>query len=248
MQNLFDFSVVQSDFFEILKLLPYTLEITLISTVFGLILAFLFAVIRIKKIPILKQLVLVITSMVRGLPVLVQLYITYYGIPIALKYINYYCNTNFEIAAIESICYALFALILMEGAFNSVVIQSALEAVNKGEIEAASAIGMNSFQKMTRIILPEAIELAIPSIGNNLIALVKSTSLVFSVGVIEMQATAKLLGGRTYRYFEAFVALGIIYWIVTIVLEQIISLIMRFVKVPKVPKSQRIQKEEKKAL
>lgn len=240
MLNLFDFSIVADDFLEIIKLLPYTLQITLISTVFGLLLAFVFAIIRINKIPVLKQIVSFIISIVRGLPVLVQLYITYYGIPIALKYINYYQHTDFEVAKIQPIVYALVSLIIMEGAFNSVVIQGALESVNKGEIEAAEALGMNGFQKMIRIILPEAIEYAIPSLGNNLIGLVKNTSLIFSVGVIEMQATAKLLGGRTYRYFEAFVALGIIYWIVTIFLEKIINFINSAVRIPDLPKSQRI--------
>lgn len=87
---------------------------------------------------------------------------------------------------------------------------------------------------MFRIILPEAAEIALPSLGNQIIGLVKGTSLAFTCGVVEMTAEGKLLGARGYRYFEAYVALAILYWVITIVLEQIIRLVMNRVRVPNV--------------
>jgi polar amino acid transport system permease protein len=122
------------------------------------------------------------------------------------------------------------------------VIEAALQAVNKGEIEAAASIGMTGTQRMIRIIIPEAVELAIPSLGNNLIMLVKGTSLAFSCAVIEMTAQGKILGGRTYRYFEAYIALGIIYWLITIVLEQGIKVILKLVQVPETPRNRKAKK------
>lgn len=170
----------------------------------------------------------------RGTPILVQLYVTYFGIPIIIKYINYYQNKNIQIAEIPAILYAIVALALNNAAFCSVIIQSSLEAVDKGEIEAAIALGMTGPQRMFRIILPEAAEIALPSLGNQIIGLVKGTSLAFTCGVVEMTAEGKLLGARGYRYFEAYVALAILYWVITIVLEQIIRLVMNRVRVPDV--------------
>jgi polar amino acid transport system permease protein len=151
-----------------------------------------------------------------------------------LKYINYYNGTNIQILNIPSIVYAIVALAINSAAFNSVVIQSAFESVNKGEIEAATALGMTGAQRMVRIIIPEAVELALPSLGNQLIGLLKGTSLAFTCAVVEMTAKGKLLGAIGFRYFEAYVALAVLYWIITIVFEQIIKLIINSVKVPDV--------------
>lgn len=240
MLNLFDFSVVYQDFWDMLAYLPVTLELTVISMLFGLAFGFLLAVIRMRRIFILKQLTDFFISIIRGTPVLVQLYITYFGIPILFKYINYYHGTNYAIAGISPIIYAIVALALNQSAYNAVTIQAALEAVNKGEVEAAVSLGMSGFQRMTRIVIPEAVELAIPSLGNTLIGLIKGTSLAFSCSVIEMTAAGKILAGKDYRYFEAYVALAIIYWILTIVIEQLIRLIVYLVKVPENPGKKKI--------
>lgn len=234
MINLFDVKVVWNDIFEIISFIPITLELTAWSFVIGLILGFLLALIKIKKIPVLNGLAGVYISFMRGTPILVQLYVTYFGIPILIKYINYYNGTNYAVAEIPSIIYAIAALALNSAAFNSVVIQSSFEAVNKGEVEAAAAIGMNGPQRMFRIIIPEAVELALPSLGNQLIGLLKGTSLAFSCAVVEMTAKGKILGAIGYRYFEAYVALAVLYWILTIVIEQGMKLIIGLVKVPDV--------------
>lgn len=235
MLNLFDFSVVYKDFWGMLAYLPVTLELTVASMAFGLVFGFLLAVVRIRRIPILKQLTDFFISIIRGTPILVQLYITYFGIPILFKYINYYQGTNYVVANISPMIYAIVALALNQSAYNAVTIQAALEAVSKGEIEAAASLGMTGLQRMTRIVIPEAVELAIPSLGNTLIGLIKGTSLAFSCSVIEMTAAGKILAGSDYRYFEAYVALAIIYWLLTIVIEQLIGLIVNLVKVPDSP-------------
>ena len=235
MLNLFDFSVVKKDFFAMFTYLPVTLKLTLWAAVMGLILGFMFAVVRMKKIPVLKQIVAFLISIVRGTPIIVQLYITYYGIPIAIKYINYYRGTAYSMTDIQPVAYAILALGVNTAAFNAVTIQSALEAVNKGEIEAATSLGLSGPQRMFRIIIPEAVELALPSLGNTLIGLIKGTSLAFTCSVIEMTAAGKILAGRDYRYFEAYVALAIIYWLITIVVEMILNGIIQTVRVPDSP-------------
>lgn len=235
MLNLFDFSVVKSDFFAIIQYLPVTLEITAFSAVIGLAVGFVLAIIKLKKIRVLSQLVTLFISVIRGTPVIVQLYITYFGIPIMIKYINYYQGTSYDTTGVAPVIYAIVALGLNTAAFNAVTIKSAIESVPEGEIEAAASLGLSGVQRMFRIVIPEAIEVALPSIGNTLIGLVKGTSLAFTCAVVEMTASGKLIAGRDFRYFEAYVALAIIYWIITLVLELIIKYVVNAARVPKTP-------------
>ena len=237
MLNIFDIDVVFKDVKSLLLFVPITLYISVISGIIGLVLGFLLAVVRIKKIPVLNQIVGVFISFMRGTPIIVQLYITYFGIPIAFMYINYYKGTNLQVANVPPIVYALFALALNTGAFCSVIIQSAFEAINQGEIEAAAALGMTGRQRMFRIIIPEALELALPSLGNTIIGLVKGTSLAFTCSIVEMTAQGKIIAGSDFRFFEVYVALGIIYWLVTIVIEHILKGILKLTSVPEQPKT-----------
>ncbi len=239
MPNLFDVSVVWSDFFAILKYLPVTLKLTAYAMVLGLLLGFILAVIRMKRIPVLRQLLSFFISFIRGTPVIIQLYVTYFGIPILLKYISLWYNVEIQVASIPPIIYAVVALAFNQSAMNAVTIQAALEAVNKGEIEAATTLGFSPVQTLFKVIVPEAVELALPSLGNTLIGLVKGTSLAFSCAIIEMTAQGKIVASRNYRYFEAYVALAIIYWLITILLEVIIAFILKKISVPDSPEGTR---------
>ena len=245
MPNLFDIHVVYKDFWGILRYLPVTLKLAAGAMLAGLILGFFIALIRVKKIPVLTQISTFYISLIRGTPTLVQLYATYFGIPIFIKYLNYWNGTDIRIASIPPFVYALVALAFNQAALNAVTIQAALQAVNKGEVEAASSLGMSGFQCMVRVIIPEAVELAIPSLGNTLIGLVKGTSLAFSCGIIEMTAQGKIIAGGDYRYFEAYVALAIIYWAITILIERIIHRILILVRVPDTPKEESNDKKLK---
>lgn len=246
MPNLFDIHVVYKDFWGILKYLPVTLKLTGGAMILGLTLGFFIALVRVKKIPVLTQVTTFYISIIRGTPTLVQLYTSYFGIPILIKYINYWNGSDIRIASIPPIVYALVALAFNQAALNAVTIQAALQAVNKGEIEAASALGMTGKQCMFRIVIPEAVELALPSLGNTLIGLVKGTSLAFSCGIVEMTAQGKIIAGADYRYFEAYVALAIIYWAITILIERIIHKILALVKVPDSPKCVSVQDKSEK--
>lgn len=247
MPKLFDIHEVFKDFWAVLGYLPTTVTLTVFSLLLGLFFGFLIAFIRIKKIPVLKQISTFYISIIRGTPIIVQLYVTYFGIPIFLRYLSYWQGVDYKAGDMPPIVFAVGALAFNQAALISVILQASFEAVNKGEIEAAMAIGMTGPQRLVRIIIPEAVELAIPSLGNTFIGLVKGTSLAFTCGIIEMTAQAKIVAGANYRYFEAYVALAVIYWLVTIVIEQIIKLAILSVKVPDVPKSQRKEKRFKYA-
>ena len=200
MAKLFDGVLVFKQIPYLLKYLPTTLYLTFIALVIGLSIGLLIAVIRINKVPVLNQLSIGFVSLMRGTPIIVQLYITYFGIPIALKYFNYYHGTN------------------------------------KGQIEAAKSMGMTGLQVLRRITLPQAITVALLPLGNSLIALIKGTSLAFTCSVVEITAAAKITAGKSYRYFEAYCSIAIIYWVITFVLERILVLIEKKTSIPAEPK------------
>lgn len=232
MGKLFDFELVFTQIPELLKKLPITLELALLAMLLGLALGLLMAVIKIKRVPVLCQITNFLISLVRGTPVIVQLYIAFFGLPMIFKYFNQQFGTNLAVAEIPGFVYAVAALGLNESAYCAEIIRSALQSVNEGQIEAATALGMTYLQALRRIILPEAIEVALPTLGNSMISIIKSTSLAFTCAVVEITAQGKILAGKTYRYFEAYVSLAIIYWVLTIIIEQGIQFIEKKIKIP----------------
>ncbi|WP_040952442.1 amino acid ABC transporter permease [Gorillibacterium massiliense] len=220
MPKIFDIELVFTLIPKLLKYLPVTLELTAVSMLAGLLLGLLLALIRIKKIPVLYQLSVVFISFIRGTPILVQLYLSYAGIPILLKYYNYYHDTSYNVNSIPSLFYVLFALALNEAAYNSEVIRAALLSVDKGQIEAAHSLGMTYGQVLRRIILPEAFIVALPTLGNALIGLMKGTSLAFVCSVVEITAQSRILAGNNLRFFESYCSLALIYWGLTILIER----------------------------
>ena len=220
MSELFDIKLVFTQIPDLLRFLPITLELSILSMLLGLILGLALAIIKIRQVKILKSIATFFISAIRGTPVLVQLYIAYFGIPMFFKWLNKKYGTSFQVADISGFVYAVVALGINQSAYNAEIIRAALQSVGEGQIEAATALGMNYFQTLVRIIFPEAITVALPSLGNSLISVIKGTSLAFTCAVVEMTAQGKLIGGRTYRYFEVYVSLAIIYWVITIIIER----------------------------
>lgn len=238
MPNIFDFKLVFTQIPELLKYLPVTLEITILAMILGLIIGLILAMIKIKQIPVLYRISAIFVSFTRGTPILVQLYLTYYGIPIVLKYYNYYNGTDYNLNSIPSLLFVLVAFSLNEAAYNSENIRAAIESIEKGQIEAAHSLGMTSFQVLKRVLLPEAFVVALPTLGNALIGLLKGTSLAFVCSVVEITAQGKILAGSSYRYFEVYVSLAIIYWVLTIIIEQGIKFIEKRISIPDVIQNQ----------
>lgn len=232
MAKLFDLELVFTQIPSILQYLPVTLELAIISMVFSLILGLIIALVKIKKIPVLTQIANIFISVIRGTPILVQLYVTYFGIPLLLKAINLHYGTELNVNNVPAILYAFLALALNESAFNAEIIRGALSSVSQGQIEATQALGMTYAQTLRRVIIPEALAVAFPSLINSFIGLIKGTSLAFTCAVVEMTAEAKILGGRSYRYFEAYVSLAIIYWVITFILEQIAKRVEKKMEIP----------------
>ena len=224
MGKLFDVSLVFTSIPELLGKLPITLELALLSMLLGLILGLVMAIIKMHKIKVLTQLTNLLISLLRGTPVIVQLYVAFFGIPMFFKAINQKFGTNLAVADIPGIAYAMIALGLNQAGFMAEIIN--------GQIEAAHALGMTYPQALRRIILPEAFEVALPTLGNALISIIKGTSLAFTCAVVEITAQGQIIAGKTYRYFEVYVSLAIIYWVITLIIEQLIRIIENKIRIP----------------
>ena len=229
--KIFDVSYIWKFIPKLLEALPVTLEMTIVAAIGGLVLGFLIALVKIKKIKVLNQICSVYVSFMRGTPLLVQLFLSYYGLPIVLQAINAELGTSMDINTIPEIVFVFIAFSLNEAAYNSETIRAAIQSVDKNEIEAGKAMGMTNFQIMRRITLPQALVVALPNFGNSLISLLKNTSLAFTVSVVDIMGKAKVVSGRNLRLFEVYIAAAIVYWIVCIIIEVASKLIEKRIDV-----------------
>ena len=217
--KLFSLRAVLDAFPAVIGKLPVTILLALGGAFVGIIFAMIFALVKINRVRILYPIQAVFVSFLRGTPLLVQLMLTYYGIPLILKAINQSYGTAFNINAIPAELFAIVALAFNEAAYASETIRAAILSVDPGEIEAARSLGMTNRQVYRRIIIPNAAVVATPTLINSLIGLTKGTSLAFSASVVEIFAQARIIGGSDLKYFERFITVSIVYWIVNILIE-----------------------------
>lgn len=225
MEQLLDINYMIESIPQIAKGIPVALSISVVAFVFGFMIALFCALIRIYQIPVLKQIVAVYVSFIRGTPLLVQIFLSYYGIPLVLQYMNNRYNADIDISFIPAIYFIYVAFTLNTGAYLSENIRSAILAVDKGQFEACYSVGMTTTQALRRVILPQALRVGVPNIFNHFIILLKDTSLAFAASVPEILGQAKIIAGRTSQFFEVYIVAAFIYWILCIILEQISNFI-----------------------
>ena len=201
--------------------IPLTLYLTLGAFLIGMIIAVVIALIRYKEVPVFDKIFQFYVSFIRGTPVMLQLYIVYYMIPMALDSILEKTNLSFRTNQIEIKVLVLIALTLNVSAYLSEIIRGGLVSLGKGEIEAAYSIGMTQAMVIRRVIIPQVFVLCIPNFSANLISVLQASSLAYFVSLQEVTGTAKIMASNNWKYFEAFVATGIIYWLLTVIIELI---------------------------
>lgn len=178
-----------------------TIPLTLLSFVFGLILAVLTALARISNMKLLQGIARVYVSVIRGTPLLVQLFIIFYGLP----------NVGITLDPFIS---AVIGFSLSVGAYASEIIRAAILSIPKGQWEAGYSIGMTYTQALKRIILPQAARVSIPPLSNSFISLVKDTSLASLVLVTEMFRRAQEIASRNYEFLLVYTEAALIYWVI----------------------------------
>lgn len=223
--KIFDVQFMFDSIPSILTGIPKSLAIALIAFAFGIVIGFIGAISKIHKVPVLNRITAVYVSFVRGTPLLVQILLIYYGIPIVLRIINQNFGTKFDLSQIPAIVFMFVAFSLNAGAYLTETIRSAIQAVDKGQMEAAYSVGMSTVQAMIRIIIPQALKVGLPNFANFFIGMLKDTSLAFVASVTEIMGQAKIVAGRASRFFEAYIVAAVIYWIICILFEQAVKMI-----------------------
>ncbi len=207
----FDFDYMLSLMPILFKYLGTTLAMAMWGVVFALILAVVIAIIRVFKVPVLDQLTQLYISFFRGTPLLVQLFLLYYGLPQVFPIF----------IGLDAFSAAVIGLTLHFAAYKAESIRAAILGVDRSQMEAALSVGMTTSQAMRRIILPQATRIALPSLMNYFIDMIKSTSLAFTLGVAEIMARAQMEASSSFRFFEAFLAVALIYWAVVVLLTRV---------------------------
>ncbi|MCS0060363.1 amino acid ABC transporter permease [Vibrio parahaemolyticus] len=207
----FDFNYMLELLPILLKYLGTTMEMATWGLVFSLSLAVILANIRVFKLPVLDQLSQLYISFFRGTPLLVQLFLLYYGLPQIFP----------VMVGIDAFSAAVIGLTLHFAAYMAESIRAAIIGIDRSQMEASLSVGMTTPQAMRRVILPQATRVALPSLMNYFIDMIKSTSLAFTLGVAEIMAKAQMEASSSFRFFEAFLAVALIYWGVVVILTRV---------------------------
>jgi His/Glu/Gln/Arg/opine family amino acid ABC transporter permease subunit len=230
MEPLLDWSFMVDVLPALARALPVTLNITVVSMCLALPLALATALVRISRVPVLGQVAALYVSFMRGTPLLVQIYLSYYGLPKYLNWLGDRYGWSLDVSGIPAVAFIYLAFTLNVGAYASEIVRAAIEAIDRGQMEAALSVGMTRWQGMRRIVLPQAFTIALPSLGNSVIALVKDTSLAFLVSVVEVMGEAKIQGARGLQFFEVYLAAALVYWVVCIAIERGVAVLERRVR------------------
>lgn len=207
-----DFQVILDFLPLFLKGIQTTLLLSFLTLIFGLALGVPIAFMRLGKNKVLRQLLKVYVDVIRGTPLLLQLYIFAYAIPLTFSSISL---TPFQAGII--------ALGLNSSAYVSEIIRSGIQAVEKGQAEGGLSLGLSSIQVFRKIVLPQAIKNVLPALGNEFITIVKESSIVSIVGIVDIMRVADQIKAATFRVFEALIIAGILYYLITKTLAILIS-------------------------
>lgn len=205
------FEIIVDSFWKILLPgLTMTIPLTAISFFFALIIALIVAMIQFAHVRVLRQVARFYVWVIRGTPLLVQLFVVFYGMP------------NIGIL-IDPFPAAVIVFSINEGAYMAEIIRAALESVPVGQMEAGRCVGMTYLQTMRRIILPQAMRTAFPSLSNSLISMIKDTSLAANITVTEMFMATQRIVARTYEPLALYIEVGLIYLMFCTVLTKLQS-------------------------
>ncbi len=185
--------------------LTMTIPLTAIAFAFAMVIAITAAVVQYARVPVLTQLCRFYIWIFRGTPLLVQLFVVFYGLP----------DLGIRMDPFPA---AVLVFSLNEGAYCAETVRAALEAVPEGQMEAGYCAGMSYIQTMRRIILPQAMRTAFPPLSNSLIAMVKDTSLAANITVVEMFRASEQINARVYEPLALYIEVGLIYLLFSTVL------------------------------
>ena len=196
----------------LIKGVSVTLALAAITVFFGAIIGALLAIMKMSPLGILRAIVTAFVEVIRGTPLLLQLYIGYFIVPLMVPAL--------EIGTFASIA---VALVINSAAYVSEVIRSGIQAVDIGQTEAARSLGLSAGQTMTEIILPQAIKNILPALGNEFIMIVKDTSLASTFFIGDLMTQCLLIKGTTYLTMEPLIMVAVVYFVLTFILTKLLG-------------------------
>ena len=206
-------------FYIALSGVPITLLVTIVALLIALPLGFLLALTRINEVPVLNWFSRVYVSFVRGTPIIIQIFIVYASVPLILSLFFKRYNININVYDINPIWYAFIVFSFSTTAILIEVFRSALSTVNKGQLEAAQSVGLSNFQAYLRIVIPQALVVALPNICTATVNLIKATSLGYAMSLQEITLKAKVAANVGYNYVEAYIDIFLVYIILCSLVE-----------------------------
>ena len=215
---IINFRFIAESIPKLLGAIPITLLMAFASAVIGWLLGLGIALIRKNKV---SQIFAVYVSFLRGVPMIILLYISYYALPNIIYSYGVSIGREINVDAVPAVAYAIIALVLEQSAYASEIFRSSLAAVDEGQMEAAYSVGMTKTQALVRIVLPQAMAIALPNLSGLFLGLVKGTSLAYYVGVYEITATANLLAMPALNFIEAYIMTTIIYELISFIFNKI---------------------------
>lgn len=216
-----DIPFIWTAFKEIIKALPITLILTFVPLLAGFLIGIGVALIRIYKVKYIYRIANGYVSFFRGTPIIMHIMVIYFGFPLILDQISLKFDLGIQTNKIPIILFVLIALTLAAGSYLSEIIRSGIISVSNGQMEAAYSVGMTKFQAMIRIILPQALAQSIPNFTNIFVGFLHTSSIAFLVSQKEVTGAANIVASVNLKFLEAFIAAGIIYWGITILVEGI---------------------------
>ena len=191
--------------------LTMTIPLTLISFSLAMVIAVAVALVQYANVPVLRQIARFYIWVIRGTPLLVQLFIIFYGLGIML----------------DAFPAAVIAFAFNEGAYCAETMRGALESVPQGQLEAGSCVGMTWWQIMRRIVLPQALRTAVPSLSNSLISMIKDTSLASNITVAELFMAGQRVAARTYIFLPIYCEVAVVYLLFCTIITKLQALVER---------------------
>jgi polar amino acid transport system permease protein len=212
---------------DLLSGLGNTLLLTFISVIAGFLLGIVLALGRVYGNKIVNGLCVGYIELIRGTPLLVQLFIIYFGLP----------SVGIIFTPIQA---ALLGLSINSGAYQAEYLRGAIQSVESGQMNAARSLGMNKLQSIQHVILPQALRISIPAWSNEFIYLLQYSSIAYVIQVSELTAEGKFIAAQTFRYLEVFAMIAVIYLMLTIVSSEIIDRIAKRLSIPGIGAAKRL--------
>ncbi|MGE7624490.1 amino acid ABC transporter permease [Viridibacillus sp. NPDC096237] len=224
MEKYFDASYIWESLPILLPFLKVTFMIAGLSILLGSFFGLLLTIAKLSNSKIAQKLANVYTTIMRCTPSIVLLFLVYYGVPALAE------NFGINLHDIDTAIFVIVTFTLQFAAIISEVIRSSYGSIDKGQYEAAVSVGLTPFQAYRRIIFPQALVVALPNLGNGIIALLQEGALAYTIGLIDVVGKANLIiaSNINAHALEIFIALAIIYWVLSLIIEKIFSILEKF--------------------